>query len=135
VEIEFGLCDQQVLLRAGGREMFRYEYTRAIRDSVEALHPLAIGSAGTGLEVSDLRVWRDIYYLEPKGTGRNWQAEAPLPKGKLALLGDNASVSIDSRQWLSGVPGTSIRGLVYRPFWTQIQPLGADASLIRHSSR
>jgi hypothetical protein len=70
------------------------------------------------MRVSELKVWRDLYYLDPEETGADWEAERPLPAGSYALLGDNIPVSIDSRQWSQGVPRDSIRGIVYRPFWS-----------------
>jgi hypothetical protein len=116
VTVEFGLCDQQVILRVAGRQFFRHEYQPAGKKR-DVYHPLAIGSQGLDLSVDELRVWRDVYYLAPDGTGHDWKLSLePGPK-TLALLGDNTSVSIDSRHWASGVLPSSVRGVVYRPFW------------------
>jgi hypothetical protein len=112
--IEFGLCDQQVLLRVSGREIFRHPYNRE-GSQRDVHHPLAIGSQGMALAVDQLRVWRDLYYLAPDGTGGDW--ESPTD-GSLPLLGDNTSISVDSRQWTTGVVPGQVRGLVVRPFWS-----------------
>lgn len=117
VRVEFGLCDQQVLVSLAGREIFRHEYERPPGDFAAPLHPLAIGSGGASLDVTDLCVWRDIYYLAPGGLSGDWEAESPLPPGTCALLGDNTTVSTDSRQWMAGVPAGRILGRVYQPFW------------------
>ena len=85
----------------------------------EPLHPLAIGAQSIGLEIDELRVWRDIHYLDPQGLPRPWTTSAPLPAGQFALLGDNQPVSIDSRHWEpAGIPRHAILGHVYQPFWT-----------------
>jgi hypothetical protein len=83
------------------------------------MHPLAIGSQGLNLAVDELRVWRDIYYLAPDNTGRDWTLPAAASAQALTLLGDNTSVSVDSRNWNSGVSPAVVRGLVYRPFWSR----------------
>jgi len=114
--IEFGLCDQQVILRVAGRQFFRHKYQRT-GGKRDVYHPLAIGSQGLELVVDELRVWRDIYYLAPDGTGHDWKmSPEPDPKS-FAMLGDDTSVSIDSRHWASGAFTRSVRGVVYRPFW------------------
>jgi hypothetical protein len=119
-DIEFGLCDQQVLLSVAGRTIFRVPYERAAGPQPESLHPLAVGARDLRVQLTHLRIWRDLYYLDPQGLSRDWQAVAPLSPGHFAVLGDNQPVSSDSRQWpVSAVIGSSILGRVYRPFWTE----------------
>jgi hypothetical protein len=118
IELEFGLFDQQVLLAVGGRALVLYPYKRPPDAATGVLHPLAIAVRGIGVQVSALRVWRDVYYLDPQGLPLPWKADASLASDQFAALGDNQPVSIDSRNWdPSGIPRSSIRGLVYRPFW------------------
>jgi hypothetical protein len=74
---------------------------------------------GDSLQIDDLKVWRDIYYLDPQGLSRSWEMPAPLGESEFALLGDNQPVSIDSRNWESGVGRRAILGLVYRAPWTR----------------
>ena len=119
IEIEFGLCDQQVLLSIAGRPLVQHAYERTGRPKSEVLHPLIIGASDLDVQLTNLRVWRDIYHLEPLGTSRPWQAEQSLAPDQFALLGDNPPVSIDARHW-PGSGGTSrpqIMGPVERPFW------------------
>src|SRR5205807_5655084 len=49
VEVEFGLCDQQVLLAFEGRTVLRYTYDRRASSPAAPLHPLAVGAAGLEL--------------------------------------------------------------------------------------
>jgi hypothetical protein len=117
VRVEFGLCDQQVLLSVASREVFRHAYTLPNGPRGETLHPLAIGAEELPLDVTDLVVWRDLYYLHPSGSASPWEADAPLAADAFALLGDNTSISTDSRAWTSGIPAGDILGAVYQPFW------------------
>lgn len=118
--VEFGLVDRQVLLAVDGRTLVRHALkVPAGERSADALQPLAIGASGLAVEVANLQVWRDIHYLEPLGTARAWQADAPLAAGEYALLGDNPPVSTDSRHWpgSGGIARSAILGPVQRPFW------------------
>lgn len=117
VRVEFGLCDQQVLLSIGGREIFRFPYNVPDGPRVPTTHALAIGADQAMLDVADLVVWRDLYYLHPSGSNQPWQADAPLEAGEVALLGDNTPISTDSRAWPAGVPASELLGTVYPPFW------------------
>ena len=118
VDLEFGLLDQQVLLLADGRTLLRFEYERLPQARAGPLHPLAIGSRGIGLQVEQLRVWRDVYYLDAQGLARRWQMASSLGTGEFAVLGDNQPVSIDSRHWGQGsLSSRLIMGRVNRPFW------------------
>jgi len=118
VRVEFGLCDQQVLLLIDGHVVLRHPYQPTTNSRIEPLHPVAIGAHNIHLELTNLCVWRDVYYLDPQGLSRPWQLPNALGKNEYALLGDNQPVSIDSRQWDSpGVPRSALLGHVYRPFW------------------
>jgi hypothetical protein len=123
IDVEFGLCDQQVLLAVGGRTLVRLPYERIPAAAKDALHRLAMGARGLATEVAQLRVWRDVYYLDPQGLDRDWDAPRSAASDQFVLLGDNPPVSIDSRQWEPPlVPASAIRGVVYRPFWAAGSP-------------
>jgi hypothetical protein len=116
VDVEFGLCDQQVMLAINGVTLIRFPYDHPHGLQAERLHPLAIGARNMTLEVAQLCVWRDIYYLDPHSLPRTW--ETSLYPDSVALLGDNSPASIDSRHWEPpGIPRSAILGRVYRAFW------------------
>ena len=118
-KIEFGLCDQQVLLAIQGRTVFRHAYRPDRKPKSSVLHPIEIGAQDLEVELNDLQLWRDIYYLEPLGTSRAWRAEQALGPSEYALLGDNPPVSDDSRIWREPAVGRSrLVGQVMRPFWS-----------------
>jgi hypothetical protein len=118
VAVEFALCDRQVFVIVGGRTMIRHVYTQPVGPPIEDVQPLLIAADGA-VELSDLRVWRDIYYLDPLGGSHPWQADGPLPPNAFALLGDNPPVSIDSRHWpAAGIERQNILGRVVQPFWS-----------------
>ena len=115
-EVLFGLCDQQLLLTADGRTLLQMPYDLEAMAAPSELQSLAIGARGSA-DVSELKVWRDIYYLPPAVA--TWDMAASLPENQVALLGDNPPVSIDSRQWQpAGVSLDKVLGRVYRPFWS-----------------
>src|SRR5205085_10250607 len=95
MRLEFGLCDQQVLLVIDGRTIFRHPCPGSPGLQYRPFHTLAIGSAGLCIEFDEPRVWRDIYYLDPSGLSRNWKLPSRLANAEYALLGDNQPVSID----------------------------------------
>lgn len=119
-EIMFGLCDRQLLLVMDGRTLVSLPYRHAASTSTKDPSPLQIGVRGLSVKVSQLRVWRDVYYLPPSTLAEPWRAPIALGPGELALLGDNPPVSRDSRQWQpAGVPTAVLLGRVCRPFWSR----------------
>ncbi|QDU27406.1 signal peptidase I [Anatilimnocola aggregata] len=118
IDIQFALCDQRVLFGMDGREVLRQPYTRTDKNAKQTEPQLEIGGAGARIRISKVKVWRDIYYLEPLNTARAWHAEEVVPPHHYLVLGDNPTVSIDSRQWPHAeVPLANILGRVVRPFW------------------
>jgi len=106
------------LLAVDGRMIRCLPFERPPGASLETLQPLAIGVKNLEVEISHLRVWRDIYYLDPQGLPGPWQAASPLAQDEVFLVGDNQPVSVDSRQWEPRRAGErAILGKVYRPFW------------------
>ncbi|HEX5105120.1 MAG TPA: S26 family signal peptidase, partial [Pirellulaceae bacterium] len=125
IPIEFGLCDGQVLLSVAGRIVVVWPYKLAKTEPPDVLDPLAIGAKSLDVQVTDLKIWRDIYYLAPFGTASRWQADQPLAAGEFALLGDNPPASEDSREWpgSGGISRSEFLGVVMRPFWARSRSL------------
>jgi len=78
--------------------------------------PLAIGSKSLGVQVQDLRVYRDVYYTHPVGLGGRWGLDEPVRLGanECFVLGDNSPISEDSRTWPDG-PAVPLNLLLGKP--------------------
>jgi len=114
MSIEYALCDRQVLLGINGRTWLTYAYTPPKEKPKKGVtRPIEIGAKGVPVTVRDMRVYRDIYYLNPMGEGGYWKADRPLGDDQLFLLGDNCPISEDSRHWENG-GGVPIREVVGR---------------------
>jgi hypothetical protein len=119
LDIQFGLVDQQVLLAVEGRTIIRHAYQRASSTPQPTLRPLGIGARGLTVMLEHLKVWRDLYYLDPQGLSRPWDEPSPAELRGLFLLGDNPPVSIDSRHWQpTRVELANVLGRVLPAFWT-----------------
>ena len=115
VRLQAALIDCDLLLAIDDRTLLRMPYER--RSSTErqprASSPLQIGAAAGEVELTELSVYRDIYYYEPRGMQHSLPSQGPLPAGRFFLLGDNPPISIDSRQWpAGGIPRQQIMGKV-----------------------
>ena len=112
VKLEFALCDRQVLLAVDEQTVACWPYEAAVggRAGLEVpdrwqSRPVGIAADGMSIEIRRLQVFRDLYYLDPHGLGRDWTAPARLDSGQVLVLGDNVPVSRDSRQApRAGVP-------------------------------
>lgn len=111
-QLAWGMCDRRVWLVSGSQVVLQH-HLEAAGASDSSATPLAIGVSGAGAcELHSLKVWRDIYYLDPHHRGGDWQPP-PLGPDEYALLGDNPPLSVDSRQWERGIPRQSILGKVW----------------------
>ncbi len=102
VKVEFSLCDRQVWLAIDGQVRLSQSFDPSEHAAQPSQQPLSIGADGLRVRLRDLQVLRDVYYLEPLGTGRDWSLDRPLADGEYFLLGDNPPISTDSRHWPSG---------------------------------
>lgn len=112
LDFEVALCDQQIILVIDGQTCFEHSYTvpatpRELGDSTA----ISIGTPQANAKIKNLRVYRDIYWLDPPGLNRPWQATAPLRDNEYFLLGDNVPVSTDSRH-LGPASRNQLRGVV-----------------------
>ena len=117
LHLEVSLLDRQFVLALDGRPAVVCPYEPADRASRPTSRPLAVGSAGLGVEIRDLRVYRDVYYTHPIGLQARWGVDEPARLGpdEYFVLGDNSPISDDSRTWPAG-PAVPERLLLGKPF-------------------
>jgi signal peptidase I len=113
--LEVSLCDQQLVVAIDGRPMVEYPYVAASPRNRGTDRPLAIGAAGLKVELTDVAVYRDVYYVPPRAAAAPRDISQPLaiPPQSYYVLGDNSPISDDSRDWAS--PGLPRRWIVGRP--------------------
>jgi signal peptidase I/rubredoxin len=110
--LEFSTFDRQVIAAVDGALLFPPWIGPT--DQAEPPHvPVRIGARGVDVEVSRLRVYRDIYYT--RGQGRN-ASDEPVQLGpdEFFVLGDNSPVSNDGRSWAQAAIKQS--QLIGKPF-------------------
>jgi signal peptidase I len=115
--LEVSLFDQQFLLAFNGRPAVTIPYDLSPFRPQPPSRPLAVGSqGGLGVEICDLRVYRDVYYTHPIGLRGRWALDEPvrLEAEEYFVLGDNSPISEDSRTWPGG-PAVSAKLLVGKP--------------------
>lgn len=133
VRFTMSLFDRQALVAVEGQELFApllYAGTGP-RPPLPAV-PVRLGAAGTELEVSGLRLDRDVYYTTEAGQeGRRYL----LGPEEFFVLGDNSPVSLDSRAWSH--PAIHRTLLIGKPFVVHLpsrsQPIrwGEKAAVLR----
>ena len=114
--VALSLVDRRFGLAIDGREIL----ARPIENNPvgePSPRPLAIGSQGLGVEVTNLRVWRDVYYVPPPGAVVTADIDEPfqLAEDEYFVLGDNSPLSEDSRHLKTG-PAVLANLLVGKPF-------------------
>jgi len=104
MEVTFSLVDRQLRVALDGRPALGRLLLPSDCPWHASPHPLAVGSAGLGVEISKLRVFRDVYYTRPTGMLARWGFDRPVRLGpqEYYVLGDNSPISDDSRSWPDG---------------------------------
>lgn len=97
VEFVFSVFDRQALVAADGEVLVAQPLPAADAPLAPTSRPLAIGTHGVSVNIERLRLYRDLYYLDPRNLGVAWQARRPLGDDELFVLGDNVPISRDSR--------------------------------------
>ena len=111
LQIDFALCDRQVLFSISGRMVIRYCFERSAQES--GTQVIAFSAEDGRLAITAPAVFRDVHYLGPGGVDC-WSCAGKLPGEGIFVLGDNVPISEDSREWADLAPST-VLGRVY-PF-------------------
>lgn len=116
VLVEWSLFDDQLLLALDGKVVLSYPYLSGTGGRRPSRMPVAVGVNGPGVELRELRVFRDIYYSPAIGPEQRWGVDSPvfLEADEYFVLGDNNPISADSRTWPTG-PAVCDRLLVGKP--------------------
>jgi type IV secretory pathway protease TraF len=113
-KLELSLFDRQFLFAIDGRTLIKFQLPGRPLHPLDS-RPLRIGASNLRVWVSQLRVYRDIFYLNDRGLALPWRVERRLGPDEYFLLGDNPPISLDSRHWPHmGVTRKSLIGTVLR---------------------
>lgn len=112
--VELSLCDRQLTYALNGVVAIEAPYVTSEKPAQPTTSPLAVSVEGGAATLSDLCVWRDVYYDD--GHRRHAGSAAPahrLCADEFYALGDNVAISRDSRSW----PRVTVRrdGLIGTP--------------------
>ena len=106
-----------MFLTVNRRVAFRESFEPSERLRQPTASPLALGGDRGELMIGDLKVYRDVYYLEPHGRSQDWTMRTQPEGREILVLGDNVPISRDSRRWPStGLSHKSLIGRVLMPF-------------------
>jgi signal peptidase I len=104
-QLEFGVFDKQAVLALNRRTLVAVRYANPVFGGGASGHaadagscisqPVGLCAAGGPLQLTDLRVYRDIFYLDQSPVS---PVAAAAPLEGWCVLGDNTAVSRDSRQ-------------------------------------
>lgn len=111
--IEMSLIDQQVLVAVNEQPVLGPWTFTTPSATPAARYPVRFGTRGLDVVVTDLRLYRDVYYTASRSK-HGIEAPYPLEDDELFVLGDNSPVSHDSRRWPDGAVKTTL--LVGKPF-------------------
>lgn len=111
--VEMSLIDQQVSVAINSVPMLSPWTFTTPENTPHPRFPIRFGSQGIAVRVSQLVVYRDVYYT---GTRSRHAIQSPYQLGEqeLFVLGDNSPVSHDSRRWDNGAVDMSL--LIGKPF-------------------
>ena len=118
----------------GSCSLIRSITTTPARRALASESPVALGVRGGALEVTDLRIYRDIYYTSALANtprhSHGMSTAVKLGPDEYFVLGDNSPVSNDSRFWNEG---PVVRGSMFvgRPFLVHLPGPGCPAQGLR----
>ncbi len=109
--ITISLRDGELRVEIDGEEIMRVNCPPGDTPRRVLPNQLTLGIQRGEATFSELRVYRDIYYLNPDGRPQTWAMDRVLAADEYFLLGDNPPVSVDSRHFGPLKRGV-IRGVV-----------------------
>jgi signal peptidase I len=102
VTVEMSIMDRQVLFAINGKPVYQpLLYGESSAPRAEIRVPVLFGANGGHLQLTNLKLYRDIHYTRGKalhGVNEPYQ----LDQQSYFVLGDNSPVSLDSRSWSDG---------------------------------
>ncbi|QDT30296.1 Signal peptidase I V [Gimesia panareensis] len=102
VRLEMSVMDRQVLCAANGKLLYQpLLFSESSAPRKEILEPVRFGCKGARLQVTGLKLFRDIHYTRGKGL-HGVEEPYELDERSYFVLGDNSPVSLDSRSWADG---------------------------------
>ena len=122
--VEMSLFDRQLLFALDGEVIFQRPLEPLVLPAknggdaakhlvLEDAQPVRFGAQNLHVSVSDLTLYRDVYYT--RGDGRHGVNEPyRLSSDEYFFLGDNSPVSLDSRSWTNAVVRDHM--LIGKPF-------------------
>jgi len=98
--LEVSTFDRQLLLALEGQIVLRQPLDQ-LATKCPTASPFAIAPLGAKIALSDLTLWRDLYYSPlPVGVANAGPASrVDLSQDQYFVLGDNSPISLDSRTW------------------------------------
>lgn len=112
--VEMSLMDRQVLVSVDGHEPFAgWQMNEKGKDVTPPDSPVRFGVRGASVTVSDLALYRDVYY-----THKGNHETTTLGPDEYYVLGDNSPISYDSRSWQN--PAVEARKLIGKPLFLHL---------------
>ena len=114
-KVELSFVDRQMLLAVDDEVAFKHAIDEPMEK--EFATSLAIDGKSMDAALSNVRVWRDVYYTRPRTA--LWAIDEPYKLGEdeYFVLGDNSPISADSRNWAR--PGLASKYIVGKPIRSQ----------------
>ncbi|MBL8848280.1 MAG: hypothetical protein JNG89_01290 [Planctomycetaceae bacterium] len=107
--------DEQLLLAQDGELLCDpIPYERGDEPPAPLRRPVRFGVRDASVVVDHVGLYRDIYYTPPPGGAQTFM----LQEGEYFVLGDNSSVSVDSRHWQR--PGVPESALIGKPLFVHL---------------